>query len=397
VNNVGAFVALLAAGVALSVVCRRWKIPAAVVLVATGAVGRALFHTRLPFDFVPALFFVFLPPLVFEGAWSVDAGALRERVLQVFALAVPGTLFCAAAVAYGLSGLGILAFAPAFVLGAIVAATDPVAVIAAFRGAAVPVGVRTLVEAESLCNDGVALALYGSAVVLATGQSVNWLAQGWHGALQVVGGGALGVVCAVPVWFALRASTASSFEVVATLVLAYGAYLLADRFHLSGIFATASAAVALRALLRRGAHLSNRDDVDAFWSAGAFAANAIVFLATGLSIDVSRIAHEPALVAGVIVLLALSRAILAFAFVREGAQRIVVFMAGMRGALPLALALALPAALPARPEIIDAVLATVLITLVFQGLPLGGIVRRLYGTAEEGPVTATARSRTPAP
>jgi CPA1 family monovalent cation:H+ antiporter len=159
--------------------------------------------------------------------------------------------------------------------------------------------------------------------------------------------------------------------------------LIADVLHCSGIFATAAAAIALRALLTRRSHMTNRNDVDVFWNAAAYMTNAVLFLATGLLISPQRVLHEPLLVALTLLVVLAARAIMASLVVRDTRARVTVFLAGMRGALPLALALALPEGLPARPQIIDAVFATVLVTLVVQGIPLKQVVARLYAPAAE--------------
>lgn len=383
--SVEAFVGLLAFAVIVSIGAERVRIPAAVLLVAVGAVAGSIWHVRPPFAFGPALFFVFLPPLIFEAAWSIDLPALRQSALRVALLALPGTVVAAFAVALALVGAGALPFGPALLLGAMISATDPVAVVAVFRHAAVPTAVKTLVEAESLSNDGVAVVLYGVALAAAQSASVGWLPALGHGTLAIAGGLLVGTACALPLWLVLRATRASEYEVTATVVLAYLAYLIADRLELSGIFATAAAAVALRSLLERGSHMHDRDAVDGFWSSGAYIANAAVFLATGLLIDIPRALHEPRLVIVAVGAVLLSRAGLAFAAGTDTASRATVFLAGMRGALPLALALALPADLPYRPAIIDGVFAVVLITLVAQGVLLEPVVTRLYGKAAAVP------------
>jgi CPA1 family monovalent cation:H+ antiporter len=184
----------------------------------------------------------------------------------------------------------------------------------------------------------------------------------------------------------LRATDATEYEVTVTIVLAYVAYLAATALHCSGIFATAAGAIALRAAVRRipGA-LSDEGDVDRVWAALAFMANAVVFLATGLVIRPDRIVHEPALVLAAVATVMLARAALALVATREGAGRVTIFLAGMRGALPLALALSLPDTLPYRPQIIDATFAVVLVTIVVQGAPLEHVLARLYGgTARSG-------------
>jgi CPA1 family monovalent cation:H+ antiporter len=135
----------------------------------------------------------------------------------------------------------------------------------------------------------------------------------------------------------------------------------------------------LRALQRRNDRvIESVDDADRFWNTTAYIANAVVFIATGLLIDLPRVLHEPALIAIALIIVFASRAMIVGIVLHEARARITVFLAGMRGALPLALALALPFTLVHRAEIVDAVFATVFVTLVLQGLPLERVVQRLY-------------------
>ena len=377
--GVGAFTALLGVALLISIAAERIRIPPAVLLVAAGAIAGSVWHLKPPFAFGPAVIFIFLPPLVFEAAWNIDRGLLRDQFARIALLAVPGTLFTAFTVGGALAMTGVMPFAPAFLLGATIAATDPVAVIAVFRNASVPAAVRTLVEAESLSNDGVAVIVYGVALAaLGGGGDAGWLNATWHGLLAIAGGLAIGAACALPLWFVLRGALASEYEVAATIALAYVSYLAADHLQCSGIFATAAAAIALRALLHSAPFMENRDLVDAFWQTAAFLANATVFVATGLVIDLPRAIHEPQIVVVTIAALIVTRGVLASFAGRERATRVTVFLAGMRGALPLALALQIPQQMPYRPQIVDGVFAVVIVTLVIQGAALESIVKRIY-------------------
>lgn len=127
--------------------------------------------------------------------------------------------------------------------------------------------------------------------------------------------------------------------------------------------------------------IRNVDDADRFWNTTASVANSVVFISTGLLIDFPRIGHEPGLIAIAISIVFASRAALVYVVLRDWPARTTAFLAGIRGALPLALALALPDTLAHRAEIIDAVFATVFVTLVLQGLPLEAVVQRLYQKA----------------
>jgi CPA1 family monovalent cation:H+ antiporter len=386
-HGVGAFTVLLGAAVLISILAERVRIPAAVAMVAVGT----LFPVEPPFAFGDTLLFVFLPPLIFEAAWNLDLGGLRRLGWRIALLAVPGTLATAAIVAGALALLGVLPFGSALLFGAIVAATDPVAVVAAFRRVTVPADLRTLIEGESLSNDGVALVLFGFALALAAGQPVSLGAEVLTGALQIGGGVAIGALLGVVCAAILRTTNAAEHEVTVTIVLAYVAYLAATGIHCSGIFATAAGAIALRAVIARNpTAISNAEEVDRVWSALAFVANAVVFIGTGLLIQPARIVHEPLLVLAAVAAVWIARALLALVATRERSGRITVFLAGMRGALPLALALSLPDTIPLRPQIIDATFAVVLVTIVVQGGPLEVVLKRLYcprpiGGGETGP------------
>jgi hypothetical protein len=183
---------------------------------------------------------------------------------------------------------------------------------------------------------------------------------------------------------ALTDDLAQSFEAAALLGdrdreqhLAFLAYLGAVALGLSGVFATAAAAMVLRRLVGVGERDLLAVEVDGFWRATAFVANAFIFLLTGLSVSLERIAYEPLLVAVTIGAALLSRAVLALLVIRRRSWQVAVLLAGMRGGLSLALALSLPADVPQRGPIVDAVFGLVLFTLVIQGLALEPVVKRL--------------------
>jgi CPA1 family monovalent cation:H+ antiporter len=377
-HGVGAFVALIGAALLIAILAERVRIPAAVAMVAVAA----FVHIPPPFAFGDTLLFVFLPPLIFEAAWNLDLDALRRTAWRIALLAIPGTLATAAIVAAGAIVGGGFSFGAARLFGAIVAATDPVAVVAAFRRVRVPTDLRTLIEGESLFNDGVALILFGFALTIASGQPASVGSDVLWGVIETVGGAAIGVVAGLLCAGVLRVTNAAEYEVTVTIVLAYLSYVGATELHASGIFATIGGAIALRATLRRLPNtISNAVDVDRVWNALAFVANAAVFTATGLVIEPERILHEPGLVAGAIVAVIAARIALAVLATRSLRSRTTMFLAGMRGALPLALALSLPDTVPFRPQIIDATFAVVLVTIVVQGAPLELILARFYGDA----------------
>jgi len=386
-NGVAFLVALLLAALVVGILAERTKVPYTVALLLASL---PLYFARETILFGPWLLLVFLPALIFEAAWNLDRAALGRTWPAIAMLAVPGVAFTAGVVGFGLVALHQMALAPALLLGIILSATDPVAVIATFKRLAVPPDLATIVEGESLFNDGAAVVLYGVALT-AFGLSATGGASARPGALiegavalaGALGGLLLGTFTAFVVSQAMRLVADAMLQVVASIVTAYGAYLLAETLHCSGIFAAIAAGIALRAFgSARPADVD--EDIAGFWGVAAFIANSLVFLLMGLRIELPRIVHEPALVASTLGLLLVSRLALAYAglpLVRIAGENIrwrhVVAASGLRGALSLALAVSLPAEVPMRPQILDAVFGAVCITLVAQGLAIGPLVARL--------------------
>jgi CPA1 family monovalent cation:H+ antiporter len=339
--------------------------------------------------------FVFLPALVFEAAWNVEAPSLRRQWLPVTVLAVPGVLLTTGFVAVGLAATGQLPFVPALVLGAILAATDPIAVIATFRRMRVPTDLATIVEGESLFNDGVAIVLYTLAVgALAAGAAgIAPLGVAASAVGVALGGAAIGLAASGLVALLLAGIADAPLQVVGTVVAAYGSYLVADELHASGIFAAVVAGIAIRAF-RRFPTAAAIVEIDRFWAVLAFVATTLVFVLMGLRIELARIVAEPLLVASTLALVTAARVLVTYAGLRvPGIAREpagwyhVILISGMRGALSVALALALPAGIPYRETLIDAAFGVVVVTLIVQGLAIGPLLTRLRIGAPAEPVS----------
>jgi len=381
---VASVVGLLAAALVIGIVAERLRIPYSVALVLASAavsIPGTLQH------FAPSLLFVFLPALVFEAAWNLDGAALRRQWLPIALLALPGVLLTVAVVAGGLVLFGQMPIVPALLLGTILAATDPIAVIPIFRRLAIPDDLATIVEGESLFNDGAAIVLYGALVTAALAASGSL--PFWSLTLEIVGvslgGAAIGFVAALLITLLLRGNRDVSLELVGTVVAPNRGDFAGVALHGSGIFAALVAGIALRTFARSRDNQAGVAAVDSFWSAIAFFATSILFLLMGLAISLPRILHEPLLVASTLGLIIAARLLLAYLGLplagigrARRAWQHVIALAGMRGALPVALALALPDAIPNRAEIIDVVYGVVLVTLVVQGLTIGPLASRLH-------------------
>ena len=391
--GVGLITAMLAAALIVGIIAERIHIPYSVALL----IAATPIHVNgLEQHFESSLLFVFLPLLIFEAAWNVDTRLLRTNWAPVFLMAVPGVLLTAGLVGFGLSLFNQLPFMPALLLGAILSATDPVALIPILRRLAVPHELAAIVEGESLLNDGVAIVLYTLLVgAVVNGTSLDALTFLGKSLLVSAGGVLIGVVVALAIAFLLRLTNERLLYFVASVVALFIAYLGAEHFHFSGIFAAVSTGIALVATIRYPPNFTPQD-IGSFWAVLAFFANSLVFLLMGLRIDFPSAWHQPLLLAltiGFVLLARLFLAYAAFPLTKPGvpfAWRNVIALSGMRGAISIALALNLPNATPFRVQIIDATFGVVLITLVVQGIALGPSLKRMQLSANPARAASSA-------
>lgn len=361
---------------------RLWQIAA--LLVAGLAVG-ILFPYRFTAIFGHATLYVFLPALIFEAAWHLDLRLMRRAWKPIALLAVPGVGLTAGVIALCVHFIGGFDWEGALVLGAILSATDPVAVVAVFRRLAVPRALAIIVESESLLNDAVAVVVYQAiiaAILLsASARAVAYAA--WDSALGVVIGIAVGLAIAYVIAFALRERIGAPVQAVASFAGAYGGYVLCDRFGWSGIFMVLTFGIALRELERRRMSVTAAEGVEKIWEIAALVANVVLFFLIGAALDLRRLTHILPAIGITLLAVFFARALLSYgllALLREQVQRTwrsVVRMAGIRGALSLALALAIPGEVAQRSLVIDATLGVVVVTILVSALTLRRRLERL--------------------
>jgi len=338
----------------------------------------AAFPGSLTAIFGQATLYVFLPALIFEAAWHLDARLMRGSARTIALLAIPGVVLTAGVIALCVHYFGAFQWSSALVLGAILSATDPVAVIAVFRRLPVPRRLATIIESEALLNDALAVVLYRAviaALVLSSDGAGVWNAT-WEALLGVAAGIAIGTALAYTAALALRERIGAPVQSAATLVGAYAAYGLAEYGGWSGIFAVIAFAVVLRELERRRISVASADGVATFWDVVALVANVVLFLLIGAALDFTQLAHSLFASCVTIGAVLLARALLSYgllALVRTHLRpfwQTVVRMAGIRGALSLALALSTPAALVQRTLVINVTFAVVVVTILAGTLTL---------------------------
>ena len=375
---------LIAAVVAM--LARRLHVPYSIGLVFAG-IALAVLRFSPDVELTKQLVFTaFLPPLIFEAAFQLSWRQLRKDLPVVLTLATVGVLLSAVATAMGMHYLAHWNWISASVFGVLIAATDPVAVIAMFKDSKVHGRIRLLVEAESLFNDATAAVAFTIILVIASGQTM-----GMGGAIKsllivIVGSLLCGAVVAGIVLLLAGGTDDHLVEITFTTVAAFGSFLLAEHFHLSGVLATLTAGLIIGNVGHISISTRSREAVEEFWDYAAFVANSLIFLLIGI-----RIAHRdyyfvllPVLIAIGVVIAGRALAIypISLLFIRSSLRitarhQHILFWGGLRGALALALALGLPAEMPAREEIITVAFAVVAFSIFVQGLTMTPFMRRL--------------------
>jgi CPA1 family monovalent cation:H+ antiporter len=396
------FVAFLVAMPLVAFVSGRLRLPYTVALVLVGLAVSAL---PIPDKIVVSpdlVVTVLLPGLVFEAAYRLDGSELRRTFGGVALLAVPGVLVTAAVVAFVLHAATGLPVNEAFLVGAIVSATDPVAVVSTMRRLDAPKRLVTLVDAESLFNDGTA-ALAFVVAVAALGSHPPTLGDSVvRFAMALLASVVIGGVAGFLISRALRTTSDHLIELTLTVLAAYGTYLVADLVQASGIIASVVAGIVLGSYGRRRS-ISPRalDAIDVVWEFLAFILTGAAFLLIGIAIPLPALAAAAvSIVWGVVAVLA-GRAIVIYALL-GGAARLerriglvpslplswlhVMNWTGLRGAVAAALALSIPEGTADREMLQGIVFGVVLFTLLVQGTTAGRVLRWAgVGTDETPP------------
>lgn len=371
----------------VAMLTRRVGMPYSVGLVLAGF-ALALTPLRLNLHITPQLIMqVFLPPLVFEAAIQIEWRPFRRELPLLFMLVTVGVALAALLVAAAMHLLTGWSWLAAGFFGVLIAATDPVSVIAAFKEIRVDHRLQLLVEAESLLNDGVAALGFALLAGIAAGGGAGISDVGIALARIAFGG----TICGLAVgWFVLFLAARTEdplVEITLTMIAAYGSFLLADQFHMSGVLATLAAGLVVGNFGKLGSlSAAGRPMLLHLWEFAAFLANSFVFILIG-DAEASRalLAAIPVAALATIVSLA-GRAVAVYPsslmFARSGLAipwkyKHVLFWGGLRGALALALALALPLSLPERKEVISACFLVVAFSIIVQGLTMPLLIRRL--------------------
>ncbi|MEE4378051.1 MAG: cation:proton antiporter [Candidatus Competibacteraceae bacterium] len=391
--------ALLAVGVGAAVLCRNLPIPYSVVLVLIGLgleplaeqwpTLTPLLHFRLTPELV---LFIFLPTLIFESSCNLNARQLFKDLAPILIMAVPALLLSTFIIGLGLWWTLSLNLGVALLFGALISATDPVAVIALFKELGTPQRLTVLVEGESLFNDATAIVLFTLLLGLVVHDAADWN-PGFavFQFIQVFGGGLIvGIFLGWTVsGLMARFELNAGLVILLSVIMAYVAFIVAEHgLHVSGVMATAASALMLSAfgLPRLPDRIGSA--LREVWEFLALIGNTLLFLLVGLSVNLTSLVSRLDIVLLAVGLVLAARAGTVYTLV-PGATRLfglprvtlgerhILWWGGLKGGLAIAMALSIPPDLPERQLLLDLTVGVVLFTLLINAPTIRPLLQKL--------------------
>jgi CPA1 family monovalent cation:H+ antiporter len=384
----------------VALVSKRLRFPFTIGLVIigllTGWVSKSIpvLHPLSELRLTPdVVVFVFLPMLLFQAAFTLDARSLLKNVFAVYMLAVPARLISTAVSGFLVHYFLGLPVWVALLFGALISATDPAAVVALFKEMGAPRRLHLLVEGESLFNDGTALVVFRIilGIVLAGTFSVSNIGDGIVDFIVIaVGGSVVGLTMgALFSWAVGKIWNNPLVEITLTVVLALSSFIIADHLlHVSGVIATVIAGLTMGSYGRSKISPQVLGHMESFWEYFAFVCNSLIFLLVGLSIDLTILyANMEAIFLGTLFVLA-ARAVAVYTVFPvverlkltenvSKAFQTVIFWGGLRGALAIVMVLSIPDTLPVKPFLLVLTFGIVLTNLLINGLTVKPLMSML--------------------
>ena len=388
------FILLFMVATVVAIAVRRLKIPYTAALVGAGLLLGLAQVFNPPHLTKELLYSVFLPGLLFEAAFHINFEQFWRNKLAIVSLAVPGVIAATALttailtpVAEVLDYVQNFSWLYALVFGALIAATDPIAVVALFRELGAPKRLGILIEGESLLNDGTGIVFFTLSMSLAAGvhTTAGSLALAF---VQITGSGMLiGGVVGLGVSQLTKQINDPMIEITLTTIAAYGSFVVAEHLGYSGVIATVTAGMVCGNYgARVGMSPSTRLAVESFWQYVAFALNSIVFLLIGFEVHVRDLAASWQMILVAYFAVTAGRFLVIFgvsSVLRISRERIpwswsvILAWGGLRGALPMVLALSLPQSFAHRELLVTMTFGVVILSILVHGLSVSQLLERL--------------------
>jgi CPA1 family monovalent cation:H+ antiporter len=378
---------IILVGAMVAIVSRRLRMPYTPGLVVAGIVIALLpLGFNIPFS-RELVFDVLLPPLIFEAALYINWKELRKDLAVIGTFAVAGVVLSAVVTAAFMHFAAGWVWQAAILFGLLIAATDPVAIIATFKEAKVKGRLRLLVEAESLFNDSTAAVAFTVVLAFVAGEPMGIGTAVW----KLLSSGVGGIICGLLVGgiclLIIGKTRDHLVELSMTTLAAFGSFWLAEHFSMSGILATTAAGLLIGNMTGLGP-ITQRGErsIEHFWEFAAFVVNSVIFIILGMNLASQDLARASIPIAVAIIGVIAGRAIAVYpcaaVFARsrlkvDARVQHVLFWGGLRGALALALALGIPDTLPYRNEILSVTFGVVAFSVFVQGFTVTPLLRRL--------------------
>ena len=397
------FVLVVLLGIAMLVtgLCSKLPIPFTVILVIIGVLLSSMaehwpsLQPLKDFELSPeVMLFIFLPALIFESGFALDARQLTKDLPAVLILAIPGMLISMLIVGLGVWLMLDTRLIIALVFGALISATDPVAVVALFKELGAPNRLNVLVEGESLLNDATAIVAFSILLAIAIeGSAIGFsdIDNVFLEFLRVFFGGALfgsflGFV-ACELLYRMKANI--SVILTTSIIVAYAAFVVGEHsLHVSGVMAVVGAAIALRLFGMSRIRQDATHSISETWEVIALCCNSLLFLMVGLSVNTDDVMSRIGPVFIVLALVLTARALSIYTFVPlttrwfklprvSMGERHIMWWGGLKGGLAIAVVLSIPSDLPERQFLFDLTIGVVLFTLLVSAPTIRPLMQRL--------------------
>ena len=379
-------ITLLLISCTVGVIVKYIRFPYTIALVLIGLfVGLAnlLPEIKLTQDLV---FFLILPPLLFEGAINTELENFKNNLKPIALLATLGVLLCVLITGYVLNFTLKIPLLMALLFGAMIAPTDPVSVLATFKKLGVPKRLSTIVEGESILNDGTGVVIFSILLEMMRVGKVDVIAAIADFFIVCIGGIAIGLMLGYSAYQILKYIDDYLIEVTITLILAFSSFIVAESSHVSGVIAVVTAGLIIGNYGKTfSMSPSTRIALINFWSFVVFIVNSLVFILIGIDIHIDKILNYWKAIAIAIPIVLISRALTVYPILNltslldkkiPGMWQHIIFWGGLHGTIPVALALSLD--LPNRDLIASMTFGVVLFSLVVQGITLEFIVKKMF-------------------
>ncbi len=383
---------LLSVACIVAIAVKYIRLPYTTALVIVG-LAISFFHfpaqVHLSHDLV---FYVILPPLLFLGGLHLDIQELKENIWRILAFSLPGVLVSTFVVGYLLSRLLNFDLIYGLLFGALISPTDPISVLAIFADVGAPSRLRVIVEGESLFNDGTGVVIFTIILAIVTGASQPTASSALLQFVKVsIGGAFIGFSLGYITYRILCVIEDHLLEVAITIVLAFGAFTLAELFHTSGVIAVVTAGLLIGNHGRTfSMSAKTYQSVEIFWAAIDFIINSFLFLMIGLELQRYEMSElkaffVPALITIAVVTIARALSVYPLNYLlRRGEKHKIesswahIFVwGGLKGSIPIALVLGLPRTIPYKKEFLVIAFGVVLFSLIVQSLTMKPLLKKL--------------------